>query len=91
MLATDNLTDEGMVWVQLACGAGNGLNGFYVLLIHQLPLIWAVLSFPSLLLFFTHVPHSLCPEFFTHVCAVSALILLLPFLLQLNAIKNVIW
>ena len=70
---------RGWAWAQLTCGADNDLNG--VLRGLKLLLIWAVVSFPFSLFYFTLISHPLCTDFSTHLCPVSALILLLLFLL----------
>ena len=71
---------RGWAWAQLTCGADNDLNG--VLRGLKLPLIWAVVSFPFSLFYFTLTSHPLCTDFSTHLCPVSALILLMLFLLS---------
>ena len=70
---------RGWAWAQLTCGADNDLNG--VLRGLKLLLIWAVVSFPFSLFYFTLISPPLCTDFSTHLCPVSALILLLLFLL----------
>ena len=78
LLATDYLTDQGMGLGSTCLWSVHWFEWVSRTVDMKLPLILAVLSFPFSLFFFILIPHPLSPDDYTHLCPVSALILLLP-------------